>query len=223
MKGPTSPLAGKVLLVDDMRLNRLVLGRMLQKLGLEVIEAENGQVAIEQFVSHRHALSCVLLDLQMPVLDGWECAKRLRGLEQSSSWPKVPIVACTSLGLQRNWHDYDTVANSVLSCGVDDLLEKMPTMSELITVLGKYVQGLKLGGQQLETACSSSSPTAISITVSSSHHEHHDSSETVSCLANSVAGTDGDSACSSSSNMPGLENGTVLVATAAASSQCVDQ
>eukprot|EP00775_Hariotina_reticulata_P012063 gene12063-biopygen13965 len=68
-----------VIQVDDMRVNRLVLGRMLRLLGFEVIEAENGKAALQQFLSHQESLSCVVLDLQMPVLDGWETAKQLRG------------------------------------------------------------------------------------------------------------------------------------------------
>lgn len=123
--GPFSlfkPSCTLFLQVDDMRLNRLVLGRMLTKLGFEVVEADNGLAAIEQFIFHQPALSCVLLDLQMPVLDGWETAKRLRGLEAVSAWARVPIVACTALSPQENWHSHDTVAGSALSSGCDDLL-----------------------------------------------------------------------------------------------------
>lgn len=105
-----------------MRLNRIVLRRMLQKLGFEVVEADNGLAAIEQFLCHRAALSCVLLDLQMPQLDGWETAKQLRMLEAGSCWGRVPIVGCTALGLQENWHGYNTVTDSALSCGFDGLL-----------------------------------------------------------------------------------------------------
>ncbi|WIA28416.1 hypothetical protein OEZ86_010962 [Tetradesmus obliquus] len=136
-------LAHKILLVDDMRLNRLVLGRMLTKLGFEVVEADNGLAAIEQFIFHQPALSCVLLDLQMPVLDGWETAKRLRGLEAVSAWARVPIVACTALSPQEIWHSHDTVAGSALSSGCDDLLEKMPTVAQLLAMLTKYVTGLR--------------------------------------------------------------------------------
>jgi CheY-like chemotaxis protein len=108
--------------VDDTRLNRLVLGRMLTKLGFEVIEADSGLAAIEQFIFHQPAVSCVLLDLQMPVLDGWETAKRLRGLEAVSRWARVPIVACTALSPQEHWYSHRTVADSALSSGCDDLL-----------------------------------------------------------------------------------------------------
>lgn len=108
--------------MDDLQLNRIVLGRMLQKLGFEVIEAENGLAAIDQFLSHRSTLCCVLLDLQMPVLNGWETAKRLRGIEADSSWSRTPIVACTALGPHEHWHEHDTVAESALDCGFDDLL-----------------------------------------------------------------------------------------------------
>jgi CheY-like chemotaxis protein len=120
--------------VDDKRLNRLVLGRMLTKLGFEVVEADNGIAAIEQFIFHQPALSCVLLDLQMPILDGWETAKRLRGLEAVSRWARVPIVACTALSPQEHWHSHRTVADSALSSGCDDLLVRAPLLCECCSI-----------------------------------------------------------------------------------------
>jgi CheY-like chemotaxis protein len=105
-----------------MRVNRLVLGRMLQLLGFEVIEAENGKAALEQFLSHQESLCCVVLDLQMPVLDGWETAKQLRGLESQGTRPRLPIVGCTALQLQDTWKAHCTVEDSALRCGFDEVM-----------------------------------------------------------------------------------------------------
>jgi CheY-like chemotaxis protein len=92
------------------------------QIGFEVLEAENGVKAIELFQSHRSTLRCVLLDLQMPVMDGWETAEKLRLIEADSQGTRMPIVACTALNLAEAWHEYDTVASSALQCGFDALL-----------------------------------------------------------------------------------------------------
>ena len=87
-----------------------------------MLEADNGVKAIELFRSHRSALRCVLLDLQMPVMDGWETAENLRSIEAGSQGTRMPIVACTALNLAEAWHDHDTVASSALHSGFDALL-----------------------------------------------------------------------------------------------------
>lgn len=79
-------------------------------------------VAIDKFCSQRHSLQCVLLDLQMPIMDGWRTAQEMRAIEAAFQWPRIPIVACTALGLQDTWHEHHTVANSALQCGVDELM-----------------------------------------------------------------------------------------------------
>jgi len=152
---------GKILLVDDMRVNRLVLGRMLTKIGFEVLEADNGVKAIELFRSHRSALRCVLLDLQMPVMDGWETAENLRSIEALSQGTRMPIVACTALNLAEAWHDHDTVASSALHSGFDALLEKMPTFAQLCAVLSKYIADISYE-TAVAAAAGAAGPAALS-------------------------------------------------------------
>lgn len=86
-----------VLVVDDVRINRCILTRMLQQLGAEVREAENGAEALRLLEGTQHAeYSAVLLDLCMPVLDGWATIAAVRRKEAELRLPRLPIVCCTS-------------------------------------------------------------------------------------------------------------------------------
>lgn len=129
-----------VLLVDDVQLNRAILGRMLSKMGFDVQEACDGQQAVELF--QRCLPACVLLDLQMPIMDGWETAEQLRLWEDQQQLGRTPIVGCTALPLQEQWRESATVEASALSCGFDEMLNKMPTMAQLLAVLSKHIAGL---------------------------------------------------------------------------------
>ena len=82
----------KVLLVDDEEMV-LDLGRaILQRLGHEVLTANNGQAAIEQYLRYRGAIGCVVLDLTMPGMDGEETFRQLRKLN-----PTLPIIIASGL------------------------------------------------------------------------------------------------------------------------------
>jgi CheY-like chemotaxis protein len=73
----------KVLIVDDIRENRNVLMNILAPLGFDIIEAENGQECIEK--AHSVQPDVILLDLRMPVMDGFEAARQIRKLDTRSS------------------------------------------------------------------------------------------------------------------------------------------
>jgi CheY-like chemotaxis protein len=71
--------AMRVLVVDDIVLNRLVLSKMLTKLGCEVVHASNGKEAVDAFAKNDFPL--VFMDLLMPVMDGYEATREIRKLE----------------------------------------------------------------------------------------------------------------------------------------------
>lgn len=81
-----------VLLVEDSMVNTLVLEGQLQRMGLTVLIAENGRQALDMVQHHR--VDLVLMDCQMPVMDGFEATQAIRGLEPPLS--RVPIVALTA-------------------------------------------------------------------------------------------------------------------------------
>lgn len=80
-----------LLLVEDNELNRDMLSRRLEKMGYEVLLAVNGQEGIDMTRSHTPDL--VLMDINMPVMDGWEAVRLLKA---ASDTQDIPIIALTA-------------------------------------------------------------------------------------------------------------------------------
>ncbi len=84
----------KVLLVDDSEENRLVVEAFLQKTPCRVVSAIHGRAALELF--EKEAFDLVLLDIQMPVMDGYETIRHLRRIQERRSNRPIPIIALTA-------------------------------------------------------------------------------------------------------------------------------
>jgi len=84
----------KVLLVEDNEMNRDMLSRRLERKGHEVLIAVDGQEAIAMTREHRPAV--VLMDMSLPVLDGWEATRRLKADESTRA---IPVIALTAHAL----------------------------------------------------------------------------------------------------------------------------
>jgi len=111
------PLAGcRVLVVEDNATNRHVLESLLQRLACPVETAVNGQEALDWIVAGE-PVDLVLMDVQMPVMDGLEAAWRIRRWEQSNGQPPVPIIALTAGA-------YDEDRQRCLAAGMNDYLAK---------------------------------------------------------------------------------------------------
>ncbi len=96
---PLSLKGRKTLLVEDNEMNREVARWMLTEQGLEVVEAVNGADAVEKFKMHRDSLDFILMDIQMPVMDGYAATKAIREIEalsQGGCRRPVPIVALSA-------------------------------------------------------------------------------------------------------------------------------
>ena len=89
-----SDLSGTVLVVEDNDVNRMIARQVLQSLGFDVIEAEDGQQAI--LVLERQHVDVVLMDCQMPVMDGYTATKEIRRRETIAGRRRVPILALTA-------------------------------------------------------------------------------------------------------------------------------
>ncbi len=116
-----------VLVVDDNATSRLVAVSMLKKLGIDIVEtAENGLLALEKLAFHRYDL--VLMDIQMPFMDGVETVLRLRDPAFSEQNPQVPVVAMTANILSSDRERYlkagmiDFLAKPILPEALRDLL-----------------------------------------------------------------------------------------------------
>jgi CheY-like chemotaxis protein len=83
-----------VLVVDDDRSTRELVVRMLQKEGVDAVEAENGRYALEQLRKTQAAL--IVLDMEMPEMDG---PGLLRCIQENEVWKRIPVVVVTSMDL----------------------------------------------------------------------------------------------------------------------------
>ena len=101
----------KILLVEDNEMNRDMLSRRLKKRGYEVIMAVDGQEGVDMASSESPEI--ILLDMSLPVMDGWEAARRLKSNPETQT---VPIIALTAhamasdrdRALEAGCDDYDT-------------------------------------------------------------------------------------------------------------------
>ena len=108
----------KALIADDTEVNRNVLSKMLSDLGIEVIEAENGQQAVEMFREHRPDI--VFMDIRMPVMDGMEAAQQILedfGECNGEMSFRPTIVAISASTLKHEQEEY-------LQAGFDDFISK---------------------------------------------------------------------------------------------------
>jgi two-component system cell cycle response regulator DivK len=84
----------RILLVEDNELNRDMLSRRLIRKGYEVILAQNGQEGLE--AAQNHTPDLILMDMSLPVMDGWEATRRLKEVPATS---RIPVVALTAHAL----------------------------------------------------------------------------------------------------------------------------
>jgi CheY-like chemotaxis protein len=125
-----APLAiRRVLLVEDNPVNQEVALAMLQALGVEAVSAWSGEEALEKIAADRFEV--VLMDCQMPRLDGYETTMRIRELEQAQQRSRMPIVALTANALRGD-------AEKCLAAGMDQYLSKPFTIQQLYAVLKPY-------------------------------------------------------------------------------------
>ncbi|HEU4530326.1 MAG TPA: PAS domain-containing protein [Steroidobacteraceae bacterium] len=123
-----APGAGRVLLVEDNPVNQRVAQRNLEKLGLAVEIASNGREALEAWKPGR--FDAVLMDCQMPEMDGYEATRQIRRLEGSG--PRVPIIALTANALKGD-------RETCLAAGMDDHLAKPLEPEKLRACLSRHL------------------------------------------------------------------------------------
>jgi signal transduction histidine kinase/CheY-like chemotaxis protein len=127
---PGVPLQGRVLLAEDNPVNALVAEALLVRQGLEVAVASDGHTAV--VMASRERFQLILMDVQMPELDGFEAAARIRAMEQAAGHPRTPIVAVTANALPSD-------RSRSLAAGMDDHLAKPLREGELEAVLARYL------------------------------------------------------------------------------------
>jgi CheY-like chemotaxis protein len=124
-------LQGHVLLAEDNEVNAMVAQATLQRLGLKVDTVENGEAAVAFMCTHEPDL--VLMDCQMPLVDGFEATRQIREVETRLHRLRVPIVALTANALEGD-------RERCLSAGMDDHLSKPFKDEDLEQVLRRYLR-----------------------------------------------------------------------------------
>ena len=119
-----------VLLVEDNPVGCLVATHMLEKLGCTVETAENGKQAIERCANNKYDI--ILMDIQMPVMDGTEATKQIR----KNYDQQIPIVAVTANNTEVDIKEY-------LAVGMNDCLGKPVKIEQVRAVVEKYISSLK--------------------------------------------------------------------------------
>ena len=121
--GAATHLSGRVLVVEDDPGNRKVVEIMLRKLGLDTVVAADGQHALDALVGGE-AADLILMDVQMPRLDGYATTEAIRRWEEETGAPRRPIIALTALAFAED-------RRRCLAAGMDDVLSK-PVMFEIL-------------------------------------------------------------------------------------------
>ncbi len=140
------PLHCRILLAEDTRDNQLLIGRTLERVGAAVEVVENGRLAVERALEAQEddePFQVVLMDMQMPVLDGYDATRALR-----KAGYDLPVIALTA-------HVMAADRQKCLEAGCDDFVTKPINRARLLETVGRYLREPKPKATPTE---SSSSP-----------------------------------------------------------------
>lgn len=118
----------KILLVEDNEMNRDMLSRRLLRNGFEIVMAVNGQEGLDLASSESPDL--ILLDMSLPVIDGWEAARRLKA---DAATAKIPVIALTAHAMVQD-------KEKALAAGCDDFDTKPVELPRLLEKINSLLQ-----------------------------------------------------------------------------------
>ncbi len=113
---------GTVLVTEGTKVNQILANEILQEMGLSVAIAENGKEALDAVTKRPYDL--ILMDCQMPVMDGFEATRKIRALEASTDRQRTPILALTAAARSEEYQ-------SAMDAGMDDFMTKPFNAKEL--------------------------------------------------------------------------------------------
>jgi PAS domain S-box-containing protein len=124
-----SGLRGRVLLIEDNAVNQKIAVKMLERLGLTASVAVNGAAGVE--LAQREPYDAILMDCQMPVMDGYAATEHIRRWEAETN-QRRPIIAMTASAL-------DSEKERCMACGMDDFIAKPVTLPTLRKTLSRWL------------------------------------------------------------------------------------
>ena len=121
----------KILLVEDNEINLMIATEMLEKEGVNVTPARNGKEALELFTkSKEKEFNVILMDLMMPIMNGYDATRAIRVLERTDAI-SVPIIAMTG-------KTFADEIKEAMDCGMNNYINKPVDFDKLIITIGKY-------------------------------------------------------------------------------------
>ncbi len=131
-KVKTDPKSVRILVAEDQVINMKIVTQLLQKRNWEVIPAENGKIAVEKYEQNKSTLSLILMDVQMPEMDGFSATESIRSMEENTG-ETIPIVAMTAFAMKGD-------REKCLDAGMNYYISKPIKPVELYEIVEKYVK-----------------------------------------------------------------------------------
>lgn len=128
---PTAPTKLEILVAEDFALNQDVVNLMLADTVFKPVFVNNGQEAVDHYKAQTDRFPLILMDVSMPVMDGYEATKQIRQYEQENELKRVPVIALTGHALKNDRAE-------CLNAGMDDYLTKPVKQDELLEKLETY-------------------------------------------------------------------------------------
>jgi two-component system, cell cycle response regulator DivK len=122
-------MSKRILIVEDQEDNRAILRDLLSSVGYDLIEAIDGAQGVD--VAQQQRPDLILMDIQLPVIDGYEATRRIKGDAKLKS---IPIIAVTSYALSGD-------EAKARAAGCDDYVTKPFSPRELLAIVRKYLPG----------------------------------------------------------------------------------
>jgi CheY-like chemotaxis protein len=145
--------ASYILIVEDNPINRLVVEALLRKLGLKTRSVENGQEALDTITQGQRP-DLVLMDVQMPVMDGFAATEKIRQWERETHQPHLPIVALTAGAFEED-------RQRAIACGMDDFLTKPIVIDSLKIALSRWLHPTNVMPSNAAPGSTAGTPLAI--------------------------------------------------------------
>ena len=119
----------KILLIEDNEMNRDMLSRRLERKGFEVVIAVDGQAGVD--MAARESPDLILMDLSLPVIDGWEATRRIKADAATQS---IPVIALTAHAMKED-------EQKARDAGCDDYDTKPVNLNRLLEKIGSFLKG----------------------------------------------------------------------------------
>ncbi|ARN74232.1 hybrid sensor histidine kinase/response regulator [Oceanicoccus sagamiensis] len=126
-----------ILVAEDNAANQLVINKLLEKMGHQVTIVNNGEEAVHSITDNNKPYDLVLMDCEMPVMDGYEACEKIRQFEQDSQLNAIPIIALTA-------HAMSEYRERCMQAGMNEVLTKPVRALTLQQTLQRYSKMLEL-------------------------------------------------------------------------------